>query len=567
MTNSDLFIHTAGSTLENDGRSLLQRIVDFVFGYDYFISYAWRDGNKYALQLAQQLSSEGFEVFLDRANYASGDDWKKVGAWTLRRTGMLVLVGSPAALVSVPVAREVELFSESGRRIAPIDFGGSLRAIPPSIGLAAYLPTEIIRIEESADALAQGPSSDTLATLRRSFNITRQDKKRLRVALTISITLFLLALIAFAFGLYAQMQRARAEATLAAATKSSNQFVIDIAMKLRNAGGLPLDDVSALLNDAGGMLEALHAVNADDSALMRSRAMFLRETSQTLLAKGDAAGALDKARQSHNLLDRLNAATSTDPALQHELALSYNRLGDAYHKLDLRLDALDNYRQALAIREKSSDQTPDGREDLARSLERTADELFDADPNAAAALYDRDFQIRKELATKFPERADRQEALAVSYERRARVARTRGEDPLPPYLDARILRETLAARDPTNAVFQASLGNTYDAIGEILSTRGQLGDAREALRTARDIRRTLVARARDNVDWQARLAKTLARLASCGDEPAKNYREAKDILANLDRVGRLPDGLRDLYVEVAEKTNRSEALRSKPKPQ
>ena len=76
--------------------------------------------------LASRLKADGFQVFLDRANYASGDDWKKVGAWTLRRTGQLILVGSPAAIRSDPVIREVEIFSKTGRQIVPIDFAGSL---------------------------------------------------------------------------------------------------------------------------------------------------------------------------------------------------------------------------------------------------------------------------------------------------------------------------------------------------------------------------------------------------------------------------------------------------------
>jgi hypothetical protein len=86
-----------------EARPLLRRLLDFVFGYDFFISYCWNDGGKYALALSRRLEKEGFEVFLDRDDYASGDDWKKVGAWTLRRTSQLILVGSPGAFVSEPV--------------------------------------------------------------------------------------------------------------------------------------------------------------------------------------------------------------------------------------------------------------------------------------------------------------------------------------------------------------------------------------------------------------------------------------------------------------------------------
>ena len=83
-------------------KNLLSRMVDFVFGFDFFVSYAWSDGAIYAAKLAERLTADGFEVFLDRHSYASGDDWRKVGSWTLRRTGQLILVASPDALGSPP---------------------------------------------------------------------------------------------------------------------------------------------------------------------------------------------------------------------------------------------------------------------------------------------------------------------------------------------------------------------------------------------------------------------------------------------------------------------------------
>src|SRR5215510_3654981 len=100
---------------DKGNRSLWRRLLDFVFGYDFFISYSWSDGSSFAAALATRLEVDGFEVFLDRADYAMGDDWKKVGAWTLRRTGQLVLVGSPEAIQSAPVIREVEILSKTER--------------------------------------------------------------------------------------------------------------------------------------------------------------------------------------------------------------------------------------------------------------------------------------------------------------------------------------------------------------------------------------------------------------------------------------------------------------------
>jgi TIR domain len=110
-------------------RPFWQRLVDAFFGYDFFIAYSQGDGKAYAGDLARRLKNRGFECFLDTEDFAKGDDWKSVGAWALKRTSRLVLVGSPKALESKPVLREVQIFSQTHKRIIPIDFDGSLSFI------------------------------------------------------------------------------------------------------------------------------------------------------------------------------------------------------------------------------------------------------------------------------------------------------------------------------------------------------------------------------------------------------------------------------------------------------
>ncbi len=42
----------------------LRSLGDFVFGYDFFVSYAHGDGGNYPRQLADRLQRSGFHVFL-----------------------------------------------------------------------------------------------------------------------------------------------------------------------------------------------------------------------------------------------------------------------------------------------------------------------------------------------------------------------------------------------------------------------------------------------------------------------------------------------------------------------
>jgi WD40 repeat protein len=190
-----------------ESRSLPRRLLDLVFGYDFFISYSWTDGAAYATALARRLEADGFQVFLDRSGYASGDNWKSVGAWTLQRTGQLILVGSPTALRSDPVLREVRIFSRTGRRIVPIDFAGSLDLTEPDAPLAPYLSADILKIREPAAALHSGPSEETVVAIGRSFGLVRQDKKRMRVFGVIALLLGVLTIAAIGFALNARVQR------------------------------------------------------------------------------------------------------------------------------------------------------------------------------------------------------------------------------------------------------------------------------------------------------------------------------------------------------------------------
>src|ERR1041385_2354315 len=100
----------AKRTLDNGRRSLVHRVLDAIFGFDFFVSYTRRDGTNYAEALARSLERVGFQVFLDSDDYAAGDDWKVEGKWALRRTSQLIVVASPEALSASSVVREVEIY-------------------------------------------------------------------------------------------------------------------------------------------------------------------------------------------------------------------------------------------------------------------------------------------------------------------------------------------------------------------------------------------------------------------------------------------------------------------------
>jgi WD40 repeat protein len=247
---------TAPRLDDGQRRSIWRRGMDAVFGYDFFISYSWFDGGTYAAALAKRLEQRGFEVFLDRDDYASGDDWKQVGAWTLRRTGQLILVGSPGALTSAPVARELDIFRATGRRILPIDFGGSLDRLPADAPIGRHLQDEILRIREVPTALADGPSDEVVATIRRTFTLVRQDTKRLRGLALVACVLAALVVAASFFAVYAQHQKTVADANARQTFLRQADLSASIAFRLFGEGrpvpGLKVarEGAPTVINDA-----------------------------------------------------------------------------------------------------------------------------------------------------------------------------------------------------------------------------------------------------------------------------------------------------------------------------
>ena len=86
-------------------RGRLQRMLDWLYGYDYFICYRWSDGRTYAIALAEQLETNGFKCFLDSEDYVKGDNWKKIGERSLKKTSRLVFVGSMEAVCPTKARR------------------------------------------------------------------------------------------------------------------------------------------------------------------------------------------------------------------------------------------------------------------------------------------------------------------------------------------------------------------------------------------------------------------------------------------------------------------------------
>lgn len=91
-------------------RAFVTRLYQWLWGYDFFISYQWTSGGEYAANLYHELASN-YSVFLDRTRYSADDDWRKVGEAALDNTYVLIVIATEGAICeSQPVAGEIRHF-------------------------------------------------------------------------------------------------------------------------------------------------------------------------------------------------------------------------------------------------------------------------------------------------------------------------------------------------------------------------------------------------------------------------------------------------------------------------
>jgi WD40 repeat protein len=154
-------------------------LLRFLFGDDVFISYSRRDGASYAAALANELSrpARGLSCFLDQWGASAASTLSRPVVRALRRSTMLVLVGTPAAAESMMVREEVKRFADhqwfrSHRPILPINVGGALDRVTWTE------LTGLHRTIETDDARDEGlPSEAIIRLITNSHTFARRNQR------------------------------------------------------------------------------------------------------------------------------------------------------------------------------------------------------------------------------------------------------------------------------------------------------------------------------------------------------------------------------------------------------
>jgi len=243
-------------------RSLTNRLFDWLFGRDFFISYRWSDGRDYAVKLAQRLKAEGFDCFLDSDGFIKGDDWRPTGDREIRKTSRLVLLGTPDIHASEAVARELAVFGRKKGRLIAVEFGDALSwAKHPDSPVLANLDPHIIRHLEPLEAMQEAPSEDLIQELRRTFTVETTAARRRRVIRIVTATLTILFITAVVLAVVANDQRQKAVARQIEVTRNLAEARWQLGQSVK---GAPYAGKESVIQSVH---QYLHAAQASDEIL------------------------------------------------------------------------------------------------------------------------------------------------------------------------------------------------------------------------------------------------------------------------------------------------------------
>ncbi len=178
------------NSVKNSFLGQLQNASDFLFGYDYFISYAHDDGYDYPQNLARELKERyNFTVFLDTESYVAGTE---LNAATKRRVKMskyLLVLGRPIALKSDWVLKETKACLEAKKTPVVLDIDQCFENDKDS-ELKKLLEHRIY-ISEPSTKDPKEPSLDTLENLYQGYKGMRREKVR-KNSLGLALVFFIL---------------------------------------------------------------------------------------------------------------------------------------------------------------------------------------------------------------------------------------------------------------------------------------------------------------------------------------------------------------------------------------
>lgn len=523
---------------------LMTRLVDRVFGYDFFLSYSRADGMHLPQRLKERLEQAGFRVFLDQTEYVAGADLRRETRRQVLKSRKIVIIGRPGAFRSEWVRREIAVAENSDVVPVVLNLNGALEAAAADAPLAITIRKhDWLRLVETLDEPDGEPSDRIVLELVRSFNHTRQETRRQRVFGAAALALLITAGVATwqAVAAYqardeayrakdqAESEKARAERALQQVVGTANRSVQGLALRARKtressaaAPDVPSCDpphfkaYNAIAEAALKVRDSEAALGALASCLVVAETHANAEPADTDWQQGlamlhqrigelsaDPSRARDHFRQSILLWRKLAAEPGQRPQAEVELGAGLIQLGDFDLAHDEDGSALLLAKEGAALFDRLASAMP-ARRDLqggrAAEYQQIADALLKAGkPGEALIWADKDLATYGDLSGVAHADPGRQRDVASSYDRRAQALELLGRDKeaLDSFERATKLLETAIATDIAKPSWRRDTAALRERMGKLLGKMGESDQAIDSFWRALAIREAMAISVED----------------------------------------------------------------------
>jgi tetratricopeptide (TPR) repeat protein len=346
----------------------------------------------------------------------------------------------------------------------------------------------------------------------------------------------------------ADAQRRRAEQALATAIENSSRIVLDLSRRLRAFADLPPALSREILDRMRALQESFIAPGTAGPEASSGAVAALSEIAVTLELVGDVAGAYDTNDHVRQIAERQLSTNPGDTNWQHELSISYEKLGRLRFAQSNFQEALKLYQASLAIRDRlvRADSSNTSRQrDLGVAYEKVGD-VHLALGNFAEAdnAYQANLAIRDRLIKAEPGDARLARDFAVSQYKLGdlRMAQKNWPGALKSYQAGLPVSERLAKAYPDNEPLQRDLAALNDRIGDAETAQGNLAEGLKSFQAGFVIRDRIVKFEPGNISWQRDLVVSYGKIAKIYRETDRiseaidALRQGREILARLNRL-------------------------------
>ena len=405
----------------------------------------------------------------------------------------------------------------------------------PSLLLSAGLPLNLAeKLQNEAPELLSRDLEEYISASLKHHRAERQ-RKRYTIGAVIA-GLSVLGLIATVAGILAARNARQAIVERDRAENLVSFMVYDLQKKLEPIGRLEL--LKDIHQRAFEYFEGV-GETADARSLDRKTDALINRGVQLF-----AAGQLPEARQSFeqavDLSRKLAAENSSEAEWQHNLATSYQQIGNVLAAEGNLTKALEAYEDSRKILQRLVEQDPANslwERNLAGALEKVGD-VQSRQGKLAEALqtHQRARVIRQAFSEKDPEENQWRRDLAISDAKVGGVLMRQGKlnEAYNAFRSSHELVDSLTKLDPNNLTWQSDLSVTFLRIGDVLTRQGKLSEAFQAYQNCHAIRKSLVERDSANSIWQNDLSIGISKIGDVLEAQGKHEEAVKAYYDSLE---------------------------------